>query len=190
MVIFLIANTAIIVSKKEFKLIKVRYGSMVIYFFFIALMTVISFACWLFARKWTVVSELAIPAYGVIITLILLPAWYEDYSDPLKPKKIIADATLTTIGVLYLFNIALGFFFTSHYALGTAMRSLMTVNNLNILLKRVVLKQVTLPPALFNWLLTHIIFELHSYYYNREKVKLFLEKERCRQQEKQTSEII
>ena len=96
MLVFLIANTAIIVSKKEFKLIKIRYSSMVIYFFFIALMTVISLACWLFARKWAVVSELAIPAYGVIITLILLPAWYEDYSDPLKPKKIIADATLTT----------------------------------------------------------------------------------------------
>ncbi len=96
MVVFLIANAAIIVSKKEFKLIKVRYSSMVVYFFFIALMTVISLACWLFARKWAVVSELAIPAYGLIITLILLPAWYEDYSDPLKPKKIIADATLTT----------------------------------------------------------------------------------------------
>ena len=141
MVVFLIANAAIIVSKKEFKLIKIRYSSMVIYFFFIALMTVISLACWLIARKCAVVSELAIPAYGVIITIILLPSLYEDYSDPLKQIKIIADAMLTTQSVLYLFNIALGFFFTSHYALGTAMRSLMTVNNLNILLKRVVVKQ-------------------------------------------------
>ena len=96
MVVFLIANAAIIVSKKEFQLPKIRYSSMVIYFFFIALMTVISLACWLIARKCAVVSELAIPAYGVIITIILLPSWYEDYSDPLKPKKIIADATLTT----------------------------------------------------------------------------------------------
>jgi hypothetical protein len=75
---------------------------------------------------------------------------------------------LTTQSVLYLFNIALGFFFTSHYALGTALRSLLTVNNLNILLKRVIVKQVQLPPALFNWLLIHVIFEFHSYFHNRE----------------------
>lgn len=62
---------------------------MVIYFFFIALMTVLSLACWLIARKLSVVSELVIPAYGVIITLILIPSWYEDYADPTKPKKII-----------------------------------------------------------------------------------------------------
>jgi len=154
---------------------------MVIYFFFTATLTITSFTNWLLAKKWTFTSELVMPIYGIIITIILLPAWYEDYSDPLKPKKIIADATLTTVSVCYLFSLALGFFFTSHYALGTVMRSILTVNTLNMVLKRVVLKQVTLPPAIFHFLLMQLIFELHSYHYNREKVKLFLEKERCRQ---------
>jgi len=76
MLVFLLANIAIIISKKEFKIIKIRYTSMVIYFFFTAVLTLFSFANWIIAKKWNFVSELVIPAYGVVITIILLPAWY------------------------------------------------------------------------------------------------------------------
>ena len=76
MAVFLIANTAIIVSKKEFKIIRKRYTSMVVYFFYISIITVVSFINWLLARKFPIFSELVILVYGLSITLFLLPIWY------------------------------------------------------------------------------------------------------------------
>lgn len=78
------------------------------------------------------------------------------------------------------------FFFSSHYMIALAGRSILTVNNLNMSFRRWLSGDSTLLPVLFNFCTTTMLLEGFAYVSNRQKVELFLEKEKIKKQEEQT----
>jgi hypothetical protein len=128
-----------------------------------------------------------IPAYGVFVCLFCLPTWIEDYR---KPKFIAGATLLQANNFVYILNGVLIFFYCSHYSISTAGRQLLTLNNLNMAFKRWTSGDSPLLPVLYNFFLCTVFFEIHCYNMNREKVKLFLKKEKCKQKERQKQAIL
>jgi hypothetical protein len=99
--------------------------------------------------------------------------------------------TLVQVNALvYVLNGMLLAFFTSQYTISLAGRSLMYVNNINMVFRRWSADQAAILPMVFNLFLVVTIFECHSYIMNEEKVKLFLAKDFSEKQEQQTRAIL
>lgn len=133
------------------------------------------------SKKYSVANEFVIPIYGVYVTLFCMPTWIE------KPRTavFIAHNTLAqTVTFVYIMDSFLIYFFTSHYMVSLAGRSLLTINLLNMSLRKWASGDTPLVPPLFNFFILILFFEVHSYNLNVEKVKLFLEKEASKQKER------
>jgi len=152
----------------------------IVYFFCSGILMVTITACALIARRWLVVIEFIIPIFSILITMFALPTWYED---PSKPKLVRGATLLQFNSFIYITYIFTCFFCTSHYSISLAGRAIIVLNNLNISLRRYTAGDVTLLPVLFNFVITIVLIEGQSFYFNREKVKLFLEKEASRQRD-------
>ena len=142
---------------------------------------------YLISRKYSVATEFAIPIFGVFVTLFCLPTWIE------KPRaaKFIAHNTLAqTVTFVYIMNSFLVYFFTSHYMISLAGRSLLTINLLNMSLRKWASGDTELVPPLYNFILLILFHEVHCYNLNVEKVKLFLEKEANKMKERQKHVIL
>ena len=143
----------------------------------------IALPTFLIARKYTVAVELFIPIYAIYLTLFLLPTWTKH---PELPHMIQKASLLQANNFTYILNLCLICFFSSHYTIALASRSILTMNNLNMSFRRWLAGDSTLLPVLFNFFTTMILFEGHAYNLNKQKVELFLEKEKAKKQEEQT----
>jgi hypothetical protein len=171
----------------DFKVIQQKYSPNLIYFFYFLGLPVTSLPCYLLGKKYSTWIELMIPFYCIYLFLVLIPAWYEHPS----AAKIIAKMTLLHANnMTYIINLALVCFFTSHYTISFAARSLLTVNCLNMSFRRWLAKDSTLLPVLFNFFTTTMLIEGFSYTQNKQKVELFLEKENVKKQEEQMKTIL
>jgi hypothetical protein len=82
------------------------------------------------------------------------------------------------------------FFFTSHYSVSVAGRSVLILNCLNISFRRWLAGDSLLLPVLFNWVTTTCLLEGYNYSIHKNKVDLFLDKEMNRKQEEQFKTIL
>ena len=89
-----------------------------------------------------------------------------------------------------MLNTLLIYFFSSHYTISLAARAVLTANNFNMGFRRWLAREVLLMPMLFNLFTTTILYEAHAYNLNKQKVELFLEKEKIKRQEEQTQKIL
>ena len=117
--------------------------------------------------------ELIIPIFAIYYIICLWPLWYENMR---RPKLIEGDALLQTGNFSYICNMILVFFFTSHYSISMAGRAIISVNNLNISLRRWLSGYSELPPVLFNWIMITSLLEGYNYTVKRNNVDLFLDK--------------
>ena len=143
--------------------------------------------CWLAARKWPVAIELIHPILGVAVCLFCLPTWYEN------PKRlhVIKGLTLTQLqSFIYVLNFVSGAFCTSNYKLSVAGRSMLALNNLNLAIRTIFTGQNEALAALLTVVMAVTAVETNFYFYNLEKVKLFLTKEEIHRRERQTHEIL
>jgi hypothetical protein len=90
---------------------------------------------------------------------------------------IKGDSLAQTISFVIILNFFLVFFSTSHYSISFCGRALLIANAFNLSLRKWASGDSQLVPPLFNFFMTAIFMEVHSYNLNLEKVKLFLEKE-------------
>ena len=96
---------------------------------------------------------------------------------------------LTTI-LCYIANAVCYTFFTSHYSISVAGRCLLILNELSLSFRQWKSGVLPLLPLVFIFVICTVFFEAHCYHVNVEKVKLFLEKESSKRQEKQTYAIL
>lgn len=171
----------------EFKQIKNQISPNLVYFFLTVGLPVIALPIFLIAKKFSVAVELFIPFYALYVTLFLVPTWSKH---PLEPHLIQKTSLLQANNFVYILNGLLIFFFSSHYTIALAARSVLTVNNLNMSFRRWLAGDSTLLPVLFNFFTCTILFEGHAYNLNKQKVELFLEKEKIKKQEEQTQKIL
>ena len=178
-----LASGIICLTRGYFKTMTTRMAPEIVYFFCSGILMVIFSACALIARRWLMAIELIIPIYAILILAFSSRAWYEDFYTP----KLIKGALLLQLGnFLYIMNVFTSFFCTSHYSVSVAGRSIIVVNILNLVIRRYTSGEATLLPIMFNFLITIALTEGQCFYYNREKVKLFLENERSKQKDQQT----
>lgn len=162
-------------------------SSDLVIFFLIVGLLLITLIAYLVSWKYPVANEVIIPVYAVYVTLFCLPTWIE------KPReaRFITKGTLAqTITFVYIMNTFLIYFFTSHYTISVCGRSLLTINSLNMSIRKWAAGDTPLWPPLFNFLILTLFFEVHCYNLHSEKVKLFLEKEAVREKERQTHTIL
>lgn len=170
-------NLSISLKFHEFSELRQKISPSLVFFFLILGVIVCSIIGFLVSKKYSVAIEYVIPAYGVFVCLFCLPTWIEDYR---KPKFIAGATLLQANNFVYILNGVLIFFYCSHYSISTAGRQLLTLNNLNMAFKRWTSGDAQLLPVLYNFFLCTVFFEIHCYNMNREKVKLFLKKEKCK----------
>ena len=125
--------------------------------------------------------------FCVYVSLFCLPTWIESYRKPV----FMSDKTLHAMqNFVYINEGILIYFFTSSYAVSLASRQLLAITNINMAIKRWVAGDAQLLPLAYVFVLCQVFFEIHSYNSNAEKVKLFLEKEKCKDKERQKQAIL
>jgi hypothetical protein len=117
----------------DFKLIKEHISPNLVYFFVSLGLIIVSLPLYLIGKKYSMAIELIIPIFAIYYIICLWPLWYENMR---RPKLIEGDALLQTGNFSYICNMILVFFFTSHYSISMAGRAIISVNNLNISLRR------------------------------------------------------
>ena len=150
-------------------------------------MCIVSLPLYLIGKKYSMAIELIIPIFVIFYIFCLWPVWYEN---PWSPKLIANAALLQATNYSYIFNLILVFFFTSHYSISVAGRSIISLNCLNLSLRRWLSGTSDLLPVLFNWITTTSLVEAINYTVQRNKIDLFLDKEMIRKQEEQFKTIL
>ena len=115
-----------------------------------------------------------VPIYGVYSFLCLIPVLIED---PHKPKFIQGNILLLTAVLQYVINSVLSSFCTSQYSLSVAGRLILYFNTISLKTRLFLSGKLPLVPMIVVFLHYFILIESTCYYTNREKVKLFLDKE-------------
>jgi hypothetical protein len=161
-------------------LITITVSPNLVYFFLTLGLVIISFPLYYIGKKYSFAIELIIPIYAIIYIICLLPVWYEN---PRSPKLIKKAALLQANNFSYICNMILIFFFTSHYFISLAGRSVLILSCLNISFRRWLAGDSFLLPVLFNWVTTTCLLEGYSYSIQKFKVDLFIDKEMIRKQE-------
>jgi predicted Kef-type K+ transport protein len=174
---------AVSMKNGEFKTLKSIITPNQVYFFLTIGMPVIGLPVFLIARKYSMAVEFFIPLYAIYLTFFLLPTWTKH---PKLPHMIMKASLLQANNFTYILNLCLICFFSSNYIIALAWRSVLTMNNLNMSFRRWLAGDSTLLPVLFNFFTTMILLEGHAYNLNKQKVELFLEKEKIKMQEEQT----
>jgi hypothetical protein len=173
----------------EFREIANRgYQINLVYFFQASAFLVVLFICDFVSRKYSGALDLVIPLFAVAVTVLCLPFWMHDLPKPIKIPE--SGSWFATSNALFMHNLIMGTFFTSDYALSMGARSLFTFNSLNVCLRLWINDLRALESVLFDFIIATLVVEAICYYINREKVKLFLEKEKQKMQEQQTTEIL
>ena len=151
---------ALALKEGDFKKIKDTYSINVVYFFLDLSMCIVSLPLYLIGKKYSMAIELIIPIFVILYILCLWPVWYEN---PRRPKLIVEGALLQASNLSYIFNMILVFFFTSHYSISMAGRSILSLNNLNMSLRRWLSDTSELLPVLLNWIMTTSLIEGYNY---------------------------
>ena len=146
------------------------------------------FIVWLVSKLCIAVCDWIAPVYAVITTIFCLQYWRHPIAEPLTDTQSFPYNG--TDRYLLMLNLLLSVFFSPHYPVSVAGRSLMFLNNFNIGLRLFLSKKRSVTSLCYDFLLYIVLIESICYYINAEKVKLFLEMTKSSYQEKQTCEIL
>lgn len=146
------------------------------------------FIVWLVSKRCIAVCDWIAPVYAVITTIFCLQYWQHPIAEPLTDTQSFPYNG--TDRYLLMLNLLLSVFFSPHYPVSVAGRSLMFLNNFNIGLRLFLSKKRSVTSLCYDFLLYIVLIESICYYINSEKVKLFLEMTKSSYQEKQTCEIL
>lgn len=185
--LYAIIALTLVIKNKDFKKLSETVSANAAYFLLFGALAFVTSICLLLSQRCLVAVELIIPIYAFFVFLIALPSFYENRQ---SGKLYVHEGLAALQNGCYITEAALVYFFTATYWIGLPGRWLLALVSLNNAIRRVQNGLATLLPTLFNWTFLMIQYELLSYSINEEKVIIFLEKEKHKQQEKQTRQIL
>ena len=163
LILLVIFPMALGIKDDDFKVISKVIKPNMVYVFFTFGLIIISLPLIFIGKKYSIFIELIIPIFCIYVMCFLLPIWFENLH---KPKRIAKLTLLHANNFTYICDMILLFFFSSHYAISVAGRSILSVNCLNMSFRRWIAGDSTLLPPLFNFITTTSIIEFFAFKQN------------------------